>query len=135
MEFDRTIHKLSFWPLISDLCTYILCKGNDFVIVTVWVDDLLLFVMLNHLIEHTKVGLEAEWELTNLGEPVKIIGIEIELGDHFAMISQCRYLKNILQKEGMEKANPVGTPLDPGITLEPNPDRNVGDWSNSYARF
>jgi hypothetical protein len=35
----------------------------------------------------------------------------------------------------MEKANLVGTPLDPGVTLEPNPDGNVGDRSNSYARL
>ena len=98
-------------------------------------DDLLLFATLDHLIERTKAGLEAEWELTDLGEPVKIVGIEIELGDHFVTISQHRYLENILQKEGMEKANPVGTPLDPGVTLEPNPDRNVGDWSNSYTRL
>jgi len=99
------------------------------------VDDLLLFATLDHLIERTKAGLEAEWELTDLGEPVKIVGIEIELGDHFVTIFQRRYLENILQKEGMEKANPVGTPLDPGVTLEPNPDGNVGDRSNSYARL
>ena len=94
-------------------------------------DNLLLFATIDRLIEKTKAGLEAEWELTNLGEPVKIVGIEIELGDHFVTISQHRYLENILRKEGMDKANPVGTPLDPGVTLEPNPDGNVGDRSNS----
>ena len=126
-EFDRAIHKLGFRSLISDPCTYILCEGDDFVIVTVWVDDLLLFAMQDRLIEHTKAGLEAEWELTNLGKPVKIVGIEIEMGDHYVMISQCRYLESILHKERMEKANLVGTPLDPGIALEPNPDGNEGD--------
>ncbi len=35
----------------------------------------------------------------------------------------------------MEKVNLVGTPLNPGVTLEPNLDRNVGDQSNSYARL
>jgi hypothetical protein len=56
----------------------------------------------NKLIEQTKAILEAEWELTNLGEPVKIIRIEIALGDHSMMISQCCYLESILQKEGMD---------------------------------
>jgi hypothetical protein len=50
--------------LISDPCTYILREGDDFVIVTVWVDDLLLFATTKELIERTKAGLEAEWELT-----------------------------------------------------------------------
>ena len=35
----------------------------------------------------------------------------------------------------MDTANPVGMPLDPNIILEPNPDRNTGDCSNSYARL
>jgi hypothetical protein len=60
------------------------------------VDDLLLFATLDCLIEQTKMGLEAEWELTDLGKPVKIVGIKIELGDHFVTISQWRYLENIL---------------------------------------
>jgi len=43
-----------------------------------------------------------EWELTDLGEPVKIVGIEIALGDQSMMILQHHYLKSILQKEGMD---------------------------------
>ena len=32
-------------------------------------------------------------------------------------------------------ANPVGMPMDPNVTLKPNPDRNSRDQSNSYARL
>ena len=35
----------------------------------------------------------------------------------------------------MDRANPVGMPLDNNVTLEPNPDGNIGDRSNSYARL
>ena len=110
-------------------------EGNDFIIVTVWVDDLLLFVTMNKLIERTKTSLEAEWELTDLGEPVKIVGIEIALGDCSVTISQCQYLESILQKEGMDRANPVGMLLEHNTKFEPNPDGNVGSRSNSYARL
>ena len=74
---------------MSDPCTYVLHEGDHFIIVTIWVDDLLLFATAKELIEWTKAGLEAEWELTDLGEPVKIVGIEITLGDCSVMISQC----------------------------------------------
>jgi hypothetical protein len=94
-----------------------------------------LFAMTEELIERTKAGLEAEWELTDLGEPVMIVGIEIALSDHSVMISQRRYLESILQKEHMDKANAVGMPLDPNVVLEPNPDGSAGDRSNSYARL
>ena len=35
----------------------------------------------------------------------------------------------------MDKANPVGMPLNPNMALEPNLDRNIGNHSNSYARL
>jgi hypothetical protein len=76
-----------------------------------------------------------EWEITDLEEPVKIVGIEIALGDRSVTISQCRYLESILRKEHMDTANPVGMPLDPNIVLEPNLNGNTGDCSNSYARL
>jgi hypothetical protein len=89
----------------------------------------LLFATLESLIEQTKANLEAEWELTNLGEPVKIVGIEIALCDRSVTISQRHYLESILRKEGMDNANTVG------MLLEPNPDGEVGNWSNSYVRL
>jgi len=88
IEFDHMIRQHGFRQLILDPCTYILCEGDQFVIVTIWVDDLLLFATTNKLIERMKTNLEAEWELTNLGEPVKIIGIEIALGDRSITILQ-----------------------------------------------
>jgi hypothetical protein len=135
IEFDLAMQKYSYKPLISDPCTYILHQGEDFVIITVWVDDLLLFGTLDELIEQTVAQLKAEWEITDLGEPVKIVGIEIALGNRSITISQRRYLESILHKEHMDMANPVGMPLDPNVVLELNPDGNTGDRSNSYARL
>ena len=135
IEFDHAIQKHGFHPLISDPCTYILCQNDQFIIVTVWVDDLLLFATLEHLIEQTKVNLEAEWELTDLGKPVKIMGIEIALHNCSITISQRQYLESILRKERMDNTNTVGMPLDPNIMLEPNPDGDVGDQHNLYVRL
>ena len=135
IEFDYVMRRHGFQPLILDPCTYILWDGDQFIIVTIWVNDLLLFAMADKLIERTKVNLEAKWELTDLGKPVKIVGIEIALSNHSVTISQCRYLESVLQKEGIEHANPVGMPLDPNIMLEPNSDGSQGDRSNSYARL
>src|SRR6266699_2907672 len=41
--------------------------------------------------------------------------------------------KNILRQEHMNSANPVGTPLDHNVQIEPNPNGNQGSRSNSYA--
>ena len=55
-----------------------------------------------------------------MGGPLKVIGIEINQGDNSITISQKQYLLSILQKEGMNKVNPVSMPLNPNEKLEPN---------------
>src|SRR5216683_3913478 len=101
IEFDCAIRRHGFRPLISDPCTYILRQDDKFIIVTIWVNNLLLFAMLESLIEQTKANLEAKWELTDLGKLVKIMGIEITLSNCSVTISQHQYLENILMKEHM----------------------------------
>jgi Reverse transcriptase (RNA-dependent DNA polymerase) len=96
----------------------------DLGIWTVWVDDSLLFASSDKMMDHMKDTLHSEWEVTDLGEPIKIISIEVTHSDNAIMISQEKYIENILQKEGMANANPVGMPMDPNLKLEPNPDNS-----------
>jgi hypothetical protein len=73
--------------------------------------------------------------MTDLGEPSKIVGIEITRDDHSITISQKLFVESILKREGLDRANQVGTPLDPNVPLEPNPERNKGDRSNAFAQL
>ena len=66
---------------------------------------------------------------------MKIVGIEIALGNHSIMILQCCYLESILQKEGMDQANPISMLLEHNAKFKPNLDGNVGSHSNSYTRL
>jgi hypothetical protein len=72
-EADEKLKKFRFQCLHSDPCVYIKRDGNDLVIITVWVDNLLLFTSSNELMQQMKSDLCTEWEITNLGEPTKII--------------------------------------------------------------
>ena len=88
-------------------------------IIVVWVDDLLLFASNKALMTKMKSELQSIFEITDLGEPTRIVGIEIDRDctKNTITISQKQYLQMILEKEGMENANPVGMPMDPGIQL------------------
>ena len=85
----------------------------------------------------TKMGndLHAEWKITDLGEPAKIVSIEITCTKDSITLSQKQYIKAILQREGLTKANVVRMPLDPNVALEPNLNGNVRECSNSYAQL
>src|SRR6266850_444911 len=136
IQFDVRVRKHGFLQLRSDPCVYVRrqCKG-DLEIITVWVDDLLLFATLVKLMSEMKEMIRGEWEVTDLGEPAKIVGIEIQMKPTKVIISQKQYIESILNKEGMERANPVGMPMDLKTIIEANPDGTEGSHSNSYARL
>ena len=58
----------------------------------------------------TKNYIKYEWETTDIGEPTKIVGIEITIHENSINISQQQYIENILRQEHMDNANPVRTP-------------------------
>ena len=126
IEFDSKMKKFGYKRLSSDPCAYTKWDGNDVVILTVWVDDILLFASSDELIEQTKSDIGSVWEVTDVGEPTKIVGIEITQTDESITISQKMYIKSILEREGLSGINSVGTPLDSNVKLEPNPDGNEG---------
>ena len=71
--------------------------------------------------------------VTDLGEPSKIVGIEISQTSTSLTISQPLYVNSILKRFKMIDANPVSTLLDPNIKLKPNDDGREPNHSNDYA--
>ena len=132
---DKQLTRYGFQTLISDPCAYIKWDGNKISIITVWVDDLLLFISNDEIMVRVKEYIKCTWETTDIGKPTKIIGIEITLGENSTSISQQNYITDILRQEHMLAANPVGTPLDHNIQLEPNPDGTNGNRSDSFAHL
>ena len=61
--------------------------------------------------EQTKSDLHSEWEMTDLGEPTKIVGIEITQTNDSITLSQKVSVESILEREGLSEINSVATPL------------------------
>ena len=122
-----------FNNLRSDPCAYIRCDGDEIEIVTVWVDDLLLFATNNKVMQHLGDDLKSTFDVTDLGEPTKIVGIEITCRQDSVTISQPAYIDSILRKYGMQNANPISMPMDPNVKLEPNREQQESNHSNDYA--
>src|SRR5882762_9491045 len=134
-QLDEKLRHYGYKRLTSDPCAYVRWDGDNVAIITVWVDDLMLFASNDAMVEHMKESIESEWQATDLGEPSKIIGIKITFMPRSLRISQQKYIENLLHKEKMAEANPVGMPLDPNVKIGPNPIHNELNRSNSYAKF
>ena len=77
MEFDGKIKEFAYNCTHSNPCTYIKQDSQNITILTIWVDNILLFGMFKELIEQTISNMRQVWEVMVLGEPAKIVGIEI----------------------------------------------------------
>ena len=133
IELDTKLCKKGYMQLRLDPCVYIWRAGDDFAIIAVWVDDMLTFTTTIVLRDKTKADIESKWEITDLGVPTKIVGIKLTISPDKIFISSSKYIESILLREGLGRSNPVSTPLDPNVTLVPNPDGNAGDRSNVFA--
>ena len=87
IEFDTKLRRQGYARLRCDPCIYIWHVNDDFAIITVWVDDLLIFKTTVDLMTKAKSDISTEWEVTDLGEPTKIVGIEISRTEDSIAIS------------------------------------------------
>ena len=76
-ELDTKLKGINFERLLSDACVYIRKTKNGVEIITVWVDNLLLFTNSKGLMHDLKAELRGLFDITDLGEPSKLVGIEI----------------------------------------------------------
>ena len=133
-ELNKQLKSLGWKPTPVDPCTYTRRTTGGIEVIAVWVDDLLLFASDTTLMSKMKLELKSIFEITDLGDPAKIIGIEIKR-DHMKrtiMISQKQYIDTILQREGLQNAHPVAIPMDPNVQLQPSEGESA-DKNNGYV--
>lgn len=110
--------ELKFKRIFSDPCVYIRGLGDDNVILSVFVDDLLIFSRKEALIERFKSEFNDKFEIEDLGECKKIIEIEVDQRhDCSIAIHQRRFIADLLRPYKLENSNFTRTPLNLAIEL------------------
>src|SRR5271155_3590451 len=88
-----------------------------------------------------KRELSIRFEMKDLGEAQRFLGMEIEHGfDGVARtpvikIHQADYIRTLLQRHGMEDYNPVSMPMDPSVNLMATTDTDVKVESSHYQQY
>jgi Reverse transcriptase (RNA-dependent DNA polymerase) len=85
--------------------------------------------------QEMKDEIKSIWEVTDMGEPTKNIGIKISHTENSITIFQQRYIKSILNCEHLTNCNPISTPMDPNVKILLNPEGNEGSRSNYFAQL
>ncbi|XP_015577125.2 uncharacterized mitochondrial protein AtMg00810-like [Ricinus communis] len=93
------------------------------IIVSVYVDDLLVTGTASNFLIEFKKQMEKEFEMSDLGPMKYFPGIEITQCDSGIFISQKKYDLDILKKFKLESCKPVATPLILNETLSKNDEK------------
>ncbi|KAH9698769.1 hypothetical protein KPL71_024127 [Citrus sinensis] len=119
-RFDSFIMSLGYNRLSSDHCVYYKrFKDNDFIILLLYMDDMLVAGPNKDRIQELKAQLAREFEMKDLGPANKILGIQIyrNRNNRKIWLSQKNYLKTILRRFNMQDCKSISTPLPVNFKL------------------
>ena len=77
--------------------------------VKVYVDDVQVFCPESSTIDDLKVFLSKHYKLRDLGEVEWYLGMEINRADGVMILTQTKYINDLLQKHAMQDCSPVST--------------------------
>ena len=100
-----------------DKCVYTKSTEKEFVIIALYVDDMLIFGISLSVVHGTKRFLVSQFGMKYMGEDKVILGVKItRMGDSI-MLLQEHYVEKILKRFGHFDAKPVSTPYDANTHL------------------
>ena len=118
---DEYLKSVGYRKSNADGCIYVKSVKEpngqiSFVILGVYVDDIIPVSNNPALLKAEKAALCERFEMTDLGEIHYLLGMSIKRDreSRTLTISQPNYLDKVLKKFGMESCKPVSTPLEPG---------------------
>lgn len=133
-EINRVLSHNGYTQSLWDQCLYF-CKENNVVnYVLIHVDDILMAGNNQEMMEKLMENMNKHFELKDLGLVKHFLGIEIEKDStgNF-MISQERYIEDIIERTGMKEAKISVYPLDPGY--EKTIKSEVLENNNEYQKL
>ena len=116
------LHKLGFHKSKSDHKVFI--SENQFIFLTVYVNDLLLFSLNTMRLDEIQCQLSSQFKMTDFNEIFHYLDMEVNIIDNFIFIHQITYIKKILNHFKIFNCNSVSifmvtdllSTLDPFIT-------------------
>lgn len=124
--FKKTMLKFDFTCLNYAESAYIKIEDGIWIIVLVYIDDCLCITKSSKIREEFYKKLSKEFDLKDLGQVQKFLGVNISQdAEKNYILSQEYYVLSTIEKFGMGDANTAPTPMDPSaamaLTEKPEP--------------
>src|SRR5438552_4701839 len=106
---------LGFESCDSDLSIYINVEKS--IILSVYVDDILIFDLNQHFCEAVFQQLSSQFRMENLGPPMTFLSLNITRKANAISINQTGYIHRMLKQFNMQHAVSAKTPLPYSLPL------------------
>ncbi|CAI7859675.1 unnamed protein product [Closterium sp. NIES-53] len=110
-----------------DHSLFLLQEKEQFLILLVYVDDILLFSESSGMIERVEEMLEMQFKCSKVGDVKYYLGMHVErdLDKGVLRMHQRKYCEGLAEKYGLQDGGKPATPLPSGFTVEPCADEEV----------
>jgi hypothetical protein len=129
-KLDTYLKDKGFMRGTVDNNLYIKIEGNDLLIVLVYVDDIIFKCNKDQLVQWFSSAMESNFEMSMICELSFFLGLQITKRSEGMLISQEKYLREMLKRFQMEDSKPVGTPTVIGCKLRKDDDSPDVDQSS-----
>jgi transposase InsO family protein len=115
---DVFLKELSFTVIDADTCVYTKHSGNKMVMISLYVDDLLIASNDKNLLMGVKKSLNKRFEMKDLGRVQICLGLEFDWQHNGScVLNQNKYIERILERFNMVDCKPVDCPIASGQKL------------------
>lgn len=107
---------------LSESSLYVKNVGNDFLVLCLYVDDLIYFGTNPNLVEEIKKNMMEKFAMSDLGSISYFLGIQVKQSPGRIFLSQEKYIEDLLKKFNMSHCKPISTPMALNEKLHVNDD-------------
>jgi hypothetical protein len=101
-----------------DKTLFTLKHGNDFLLVQIYEDNIILGGFSYVLVSSFQERMEKEFQISIMGELSFFLGIQVKQTNQGMFVHQAKYTKDLMKKLNMAKPKPVLTPKSMATVLD-----------------
>ncbi|CAI7803506.1 unnamed protein product [Closterium sp. NIES-53] len=126
-KLEETLLAGGFKKSECDHSLFLLQEKEQFLMLLVYVDDIVLFSKSSAMIERVEEMLEMQFKCSKMGDVKYYLGMHVErdLDKRVLRLHQRKYCEGLAEKYGLQDGGNPATPLPSGFTVEPCADEEV----------
>jgi hypothetical protein len=110
-----------------DKSLFTLNHGTNFLLVQIYVDDIIFGDSSHTLVSRFQEMMESEFQMSMMGEVTFFLGIQVRQTKQGTFVHQAKYMKDLMKKFNMAELKPVSTPMSSAASLGPDEDGEAVD--------